>query len=69
MGDEPILVALPDSGGLLYTRDPGVAMLRCVAEGCRFGELPRPPESGDMRGEVNIGGLSGFMVGPDIGGL
>jgi len=46
-------------------------MLRCPAELCMFGEplAPSTADSGDMRGEVNIGGLSGLMVRPDIAGL
>lgn len=46
-------------------------MLRCPAELCIFGEplAPITPDSGDISGEVNIGGLSGLMVRPDIAGL
>jgi hypothetical protein len=63
IGDEPSRVSMPDMGGLLYMRDP---MLR------GSGEPPKPsaPDSGDMSGEVNMGGLSGFFtVRPDMGGL
>jgi hypothetical protein len=71
MGEEPTLMLLPDIGGLLYASDSGVAMLRCPAEPCGLGEPSTAgvPDSGDMRGDVNIGGLAGFMVCPDIAGL
>jgi hypothetical protein len=31
--------------------------------------MPSTPDSGDIRGDVNMGGLSGFTVIPDIGEL
>lgn len=50
-------------------------MLRCAAEPWGFGEPSEPrrpwadPDSGDMRGDAYMGGVSGFTVCPDIGGL
>lgn len=46
-------------------------MLRCAIELCMFGEplAPSAPDSGDISGEVNMGGLTGWMVWPDMAGL
>src|SRR5690349_776669 len=47
-------------------------MLRCPTKLSRLGIpswSPSPPDSGDMSGDVNMGGLSGFIVCPDMAGL
>jgi hypothetical protein len=47
-------------------------MLLCASELCGLGDASGLswPDSGDMSGEVNMGGLSGFItVRPDMGGL
>lgn len=50
-------------------------LVRFPAELWGFGEPWAPergrpdPDSGDMRGDVYIGGVSGFVARPDMGGL